>query len=179
MIFFFVDSTHEADAASNAGDITISEIKLGKVISTADPVDPPVEEPVEGEYLSFTGNECYTLSATSDQYVNSIDVTYTAVSDNTYQNVNAWIQDKAAGKAAAGVTIKNNGTETVAITVKLENGTGGAAETKVVLGAGETKTVELAYSFAPDLIYFFIDSGWAEATAVHSGNITISGINFK
>ena len=63
--------------------------------------------------------------------------------------------------------------------VKLENGTGGAAETKVVLGAGETKTVELAYSFAPDLIYFFIDSGWAEATAVHSGNITISGINFK
>ena len=179
MIFFFVDSTHEADAATNAGDITISELKLGKVVATEDPVDPPVEEPVEGEYLSFTGNECYTLSATSDQYVNSIDVTYTAVSDNTYQNVNAWIQDKAAGKAAAGVTIKNNGTETVTITVKLENGTGGAAETKVVLGAGETKTVELAYSFAPDLIFFFIDSGWAEATAVHSGNITISGINFK
>lgn len=180
MIFFFVDSTHEADAATNAGDITISELKLGKV-KAEEPVDPqpPVVEPVEGEYLSFTGNECYTLSATSDQYVNSIDVTYTAVSDNTYQNVNAWIQDKAAGKAAAGVTIKNNGTETVAITVKLENGTGGAAETKVVLGAGETKTVELAYSFAPDLIFFFIDSGWAEATAVHSGNITISGINFK
>ncbi len=180
MIFFFVDSTHEADAATNAGDITISELKLGKV-KAEEPVDPqpPVVEPVEGEYFSFTGNECYTLSATSDQYVNSIDVTYTAVSDNTYQNVNAWIQDKAAGKAAAGVTIKNNGTETVAITVKLENGTGGAAETKVVLGAGETKTVELAYSFAPDLIFFFIDSGWAEATAVHSGNITISGINFK
>lgn len=180
MIFFFVDSTHEADAATNAGDITISELKLGKV-KAEEPVDPqpPVVEPVEGEYLSFTGNECYTLSATSDQYVNSIDVTYTAVSDNTYQNVNAWIQDKAAGKAAAGVTIKNNGTETVAITVKLENGTGGAAETKVVLGAGETKTVELSYSFAPDLIFFFIDSGWAEATAVHSGNITISGINFK
>ena len=179
MIFFFVDSTHEADAASNAGDITISEIKLGKVVATEDPVDPPVEEPVEGEYLSFTGNECYTLSATSDQYVNSIDVTYTAVSDNTYQNINAWIQDKAAGKAAAGVTIKNNGTETVAITVKLENGTGGAAETKVVLGAGETKTVELAYSFAPDLIYFFIDSGWAEATATHAGDVTISGVHFK
>ena len=30
MIFFFVDSTHEADAAFNAGDITISEVKLGK-----------------------------------------------------------------------------------------------------------------------------------------------------
>ena len=172
MIFFFVDSTHEADAATNAGDITMSELKLGKVLASEEP------KPVEGEYLSFTGNECYTLH-NEQEYVNSIQITYSAVSDNTYQNVNTWIQDKAAGKATLGVTIKNNGAETVAITVKLENGTGGAAETKVVLAAGESKTVELAYDFAPDLLYFFIDSGWAEATATHAGDVTISGINFK
>ena len=182
MIFFFVDSTHEADAAVNAGDITISELKLGKVASVEEPTpeEPKPEEPtpVEGEYLSFTGNECYTLSATSEQYVNSIQVTYSAVSDNTYQNINTWIQDKAAGKATLGVTIKNNGAETVSITVKLESGAG-AAETKVVLAAGETVTAELAYDFAPDLLYFFIDSGWAETTAEHAGDVTISGINFK
>ena len=187
MIFFFVDSTHEADAAVNAGDITISELKLGKIAATEEPTpdeptpeEPKPEEPVvEGEYLSFTGNECYTLSATPDQYVNSIQVTYTAVSDNTYQNVNTWIQDKATGKATLGVTIKNDGAEAVTITVKLENGAGEAAETKVVLAAGETQTVELAYAFTPDLLYFFIDSGWAEATVTHAGDITISGINFK
>ena len=173
MIFFFVDSTHEADAELNTGDITISELKLGKVAASEEP------KPVEGEYLSFKGNECYTLSATEDQYVNSIGITYSAVSDNTYQNVNTWIQDKAAGKSSVGVTIKNNGTETVNITVKLENSAGGAAETKVTLAAGESANVSLAYDFAPDLLYFFVDSGWAEVTATHAGDVTISGIHFN
>ena len=173
MVFFFVDSTHEADAELNTGDITISELKLGKVAVSEEP------KPVEGEYLSFKGNECYTLSATEDQYVNSIGITYSAVSDNTYQNVNTWIQDKAAGKSSVGVTIKNNGTETVNITVKLENSAGGAAETKVTLAAGESANVSLAYDFAPDLLYFFVDSGWAEVTATHAGDVTISGIHFN
>ena len=178
MIFFFVDSTHEADAELNTGDITISELKLGKVAASEEP-KPEEPKPVEGEYLSFTADECYTLSATSADYVNTINVTYTAVSDNSYQNVNTWIQDKAAGKSSVGVTIKNNGTETVNITVKLENGAGGAAETKVTLAAGESANVSLAYDFAPDLLYFFVDSGWAEATATHAGDVTISGIHFN
>ena len=178
MVFFFVDSTHEADAELNTGDITISELKLGKVVANEEP-KPEEPKPVEGEYLSFKGNECYTLSATEDQYVNSIGITYSAVSDNTYQNVNTWIQDKAAGKTSAGVTIKNNGTETVNITVKLENSAGGAAETKVTLAAGESANVSLDYDFAPDLLYFFVDSGWAEVTATHAGDVTISGIHFN
>jgi hypothetical protein len=178
MVFFFVDSTHEADAELNTGDITISELKLGKVAVSEEP-KPEEPAPVEGEYLSFKGNECYTLSATEDQYVNSIGITYSAVSDNTYQNVNTWIQDKAAGKSSVGVTIKNNGTETVNITVKLENSAGGAAETKVTLAAGESANVSLNYDFAPDLLYFFVDSGWAEVTATHAGDVTISGIHFN
>ena len=177
MIFFFVDSTHEADAEFNTGDITISELKLGKTV--AEEPKPEEPKPVEGEYLSFTGNDCYTLSVPSTEYVNTIGVTYSAVSDNSYQNVNTWIQDKAAGKTSVGLTIKNNGTETVNITVKLENSTGGAAEAKVTLAAGESANVSLAYDFAPDFLYFFIDSGWAEATATHAGDITISGIHFN
>ena len=162
------------DGERYSSDVTLSGMAFSGEASA--PVDP---EPVEGEYLSFKGNDCYTLSATSDQYVNSIQVTYTAVSDNSYQNINTWIQDKAADKTTLGVTIKNNGSETVSITVKLENSSGGAAETKVVLAAGETQTVSLTYNFAPDLLYFFIDSGWAEATATHAGDVTISGINFQ
>ena len=177
MIFFFVDSTHEADAEFNTGDITISELKLGKTV--AEEPKPEEPAPVEGEYLSFTGNDCYTLSVPSTEYVNTIGVTYSAVSDNSYQNVNTWIQDKAAGKSSVGLTIKNNGTETVNITVKLENSTSGAAEAKVTLAAGESVNAVLVYDFAPDLLYFFIDSGWAEATATHAGDITISGIHFN
>ena len=40
MIFFFVDSTHEAAEDLNSGDITISEIKLGKVAGEEEPEAP-------------------------------------------------------------------------------------------------------------------------------------------
>ena len=179
MIFFFIDSTHEAAAGPNSGDITISELKLGKVAAEEKPEEPTPEVPVEGEYLSFKGNDCYIRSATAEEYVNAIQITYSEVSDNSYQNVYTWIQDKAAGKTTLGVTVKNNGTETVTITVKLENGAGEAAEYKMVIAAGETQTLSGAYSIAPDQLYFFIDSGWAETTATHAGDVTISGINFK
>jgi hypothetical protein len=176
-LIFFVDAM-KGDAETYSSDITVSGMAFSKV-GGDEPIDPPAVETPAGEYLSFTGNECYTLSATASDYVNSINVTYTEVSDNTYQNVNTWIQDKAAGKSSAHVTIKNNGTETVNITVKLENGTGGATETKVVLAGGESFDATLAYTFAPDLLYFFIDSGWAEATATHAGDVTISNIYFQ
>ena len=181
MIFFFVDSTHEADAATNAGDITISELKLGKV-KAEEPVDPqpPVVEPVEGEYLSYTANDIYTLSATPDQYVNSLTVSYTAAESDTYLNVNTWIQDKAAGKATLSVYIKNNGTEEVKITVKLETDGVGKGETTVTVAAGETLHVELAYTEDPAMLYFFIATGWNDNAHVQSaGNVTISGVEFK
>ena len=180
MIFFFIDSTHEAAAGSNSGDITISELKLGKVAAEEKPEEPTPEVPVEGEYLSFTGNDCYTLSATPDQYVNSIQVTYTSASDNTYQNVNTWIKDKAAGKTTLGVTIKNNGTETVNITVKLEAaGQVALAEKKMVIAAGETQTLSADFTGEAEMLFFFIDTGWSETTATHAGDVTISGIHFK
>ena len=177
---FTVDAAGEYYLGSTNSGINLYYIAVEYAAEGSDPVDPPAEEPVDGEYLSFTGNECYTLSATSEQYVNSIGVTYTAVSDNTYQNVNTWIKDKAAGKTTLGVTIKNNGSETVKITVKLEAaGAVALCEYKVELAAGETQTVSGEFSGEAELLFFFIDSGWAEATATHAGDITISGINFK
>ena len=168
------------DAGRGTADIYNSDITLsGMSFSKVGGEEPAPEAPVEGEYLSFKGNDCYIRSATAEEYVNSIQVTYSEVSDNSYQNVNTWIQDKAAGKTTLGVTVKNNGTETVTITVKLENGAGEAAEYKMVIAAGETQTLSGAYSIAPDQLYFFIDSGWAETTATHAGDVTISGINFK
>ena len=169
---------------SEAGTYYIGSTKSGINIyyiaveyTAAEEPKPEEPAPVVGEYLLFAGNDCYTFDR--ENYLESHNITYTNVSDNTYQNVNAWIQDKAAGKTTLGVTIKNNGTETVSITVKLENSTGGAAETKVVIAAGESATASLGYDFAPDLVYLFIDSGWCETTSAHAGDITISGINFK
>ena len=182
MIFFFVDSTHEADADLNTGDITISEIKLGKVAASEEP--PVQEEPTvtipEGEYLSYTGNDIYTLSATPEQYVNSITVSYTAAKTDTYLNVNTWIKDKAAGKATLSAYITNNGTEEVKITVKLETDGASKGETTVVVAAGQTLHVELGYTEEPSMLFFFIGTGWnAEAHTQSAGNVTIAGVEFK
>ena len=169
------------DAGRGTADIYNSDITLsGMSFSKVGGEEPTPEAPVEGEYLSFTGNDCYTLSATPDQYVNSIQVTYTSASDNTYQNVNTWIKDKAAGKTTLGVTIKNNGTETVNITVKLEAaGAVALAEKKMVIAAGETQTLSADFTGEAEMLFFFIDTGWSETTATHAGDVTISGIHFK
>ena len=178
MIFFFVDSTHEAAAGPNAGDITISEIKLGKV--EEDEI-PPLDFIIpEGEYLSYKGNDVYTLSATPDQYVNSLTVGYTNAESDTYLNVNTWVQDKAAGKNTLSAFIENNGTDSVKITVKLETDASNFAETTVTVAAGETVHVELAYTNDHPMLYFFIATGWNDnAHTQSSGEVVISGVEFK
>ena len=142
--------------------------------------DPAPEQPKEGEYLSFVANDCYTLSATPEEYVNAIDVTYTEVSDNTYQNVNTYVKDEAAGKQTVHVAVKNNGTETVYITVKLEAaGAVALGEYKLEIAPGEIKDLVGGFSGEAELLFFFIDSGWSQTTATHAGNVTISSVYFE
>ncbi len=180
LIYFFVDANPYVVAEVNSGDVTISELKFGKIPASAEPDPEPTPTPVIGEYVKFNGDPCYTITA-EQEYWHTVQVTYTAVTDATYQNVNTWIQDKAAGKNTLGVTVKNNGTETVNITVKLENADKEANEYKMTIPAGETKTLSESYTIAPDSLYFFIDSGWVEPSteATHAGDVTISGINFQ
>ena len=186
-IVVFVDAMR-GDANSYSADVTLSGMAFsGESVKPEDPKpeepkpeDPKPEDPtpVVGEYLLFAGNDCYTFD--KENYLESHNITYTNVSDNSYQNVNTWIKDKAAGKTALGVTIKNNGSETVNITVKLEAaGAVALGEYKISLAAGESKTIEGNFSGEAEMLFFFIDTGWAEATASHAGDITISGINFK
>ena len=147
---------------------------------SAEPTPDPAPSIPEGEYLSYNANDVYTLSATPDQYVNSLTVSYTAAESDTYLNVNTWIQDKAAGKSTLSVYIKNNGTEEVKLTVKLETDGTGKGETTVTVAAGETLHVELAYTEDPAMLFFFIATGWNDNAHVQSaGNVTISGVEFK
>ena len=184
---FFFDSCQWDDVTSHAGEVVLSEIEFKGEYTPADPTpDPePTPDPAptipEGEYLSYTANDVYTLSATADQYVNTLTVSYTAAETDTYLNVNTWIQDKAAGKDTLSLYLKNNGTEAVVILVKLEKSGGVAcAEKSYTVAAGETVHVELAYTDAPDLLYFFIATGWNDGAHTQSaGNVTIAGVEFK
>ena len=140
---------------------------------------PPVDlTPVVGEYLKYDGNDCYTFD--KESYLEEITFTYENVSTNTYQNVNTWIKDKAAGKATLDLYIVNNGTETVYVTVKLEAaGAVALAEEKVYVAAGEVASVTLNFTGEAEMLYFFIDTGWSENTTSHSGSITVAGVRFS
>jgi LEA14-like dessication related protein len=183
MLFFFIDSDWSETTTTNAGDISIAGIKFsGEATPPAvDPDPTPVapELPTDGGYVKFAGNECYTIIAEAE-YSNVVQFTYAEVSDNTYQNVNTWIKDKAEGKTNLAITIRNNGTEAVKITVKLEAaGAVGIGEQTVVIAAGEMQTVYIDFAGEAELLYLFIDSGWSETTSAHSGDITVGGIKFQ
>ena len=174
MLFFFIDSDWSETTTTHAGDISIAGIKFSGEAAPAAPVLPN-----DGEYVKLTGNDCYTITAEAE-YSNTIRVSYTNVATNSYQNVNTWVQDKSTGKTSFSVTLLNNGTEAVRITVKLEKETNGPAkENTVELAAGEMKTVTLEYTEEGVMLYFFIGSGWSEATTTGSGDVTIAGIKFQ
>ncbi|MBE6978686.1 MAG: glycosyl hydrolase family protein [Ruminococcaceae bacterium] len=154
-LVIFVDAARGDSETYNA-DITLS----GMAFSNAGEENPEEPKPVEGEYLNFKGNDCYSFDCAADAYVNTVRVTYTDVSRNTYLNVNTWIQDKAAGKNQVSLQIKNNGTTTVVITVKVEDASAtGLGEQTVTIAPGETVTVNLRYTGEASMLYFFIDTG--------------------
>ena len=175
-LYLFIDSGwSETTTTTYMGDIIIAGIKFS---ASETPAVPAL--PTDGEYVKFGGNLDVYSVITESEYANVIQVTYTAVDTNTWQNVNTWIADKAEGKTNLSVTLRNNGTETAYITVKLENSEAGSAkDTKVELAAGEVKTVTLDYTNEAVMLFFFIDSDWSEVTTTHSGDITIAGIKFQ
>ena len=186
MLYFFIDSDWSETTTTHAGDISIAGIKFsGEATSTdpTDPVDPVVpvlpELPTDGEYVKFAGNDTYTIVADAE-YVNKVQITYSAISTNTWHNVNTYIADKAAGKNNLNVTLRNNGTAPVLVSVKLE--AAGAVELaiqKIELAAGEMKTVSLDFAGVAEMLYFFIDSDWSETNTTHAGDISIAGIKFS
>ena len=180
------------DSSVNAGNITISEIKFTTVgeIETPEIPDEPQPKPdtpttgdntalVDGVEVTFGGNtEVYGISANDAD--NTVNVKYSQVSTNTYLNVNAYVGAVASGKAELSVKIKNNGTETVYITVKLENASKtGILEKKMEIPAGEELTCTGSFADVANMLYFFIDTGWSTETTTHAGDVTITEIHFS
>ena len=196
MIYFFVDSTHEADAAVNAGDITISELKLGKVAAT--------EEPGENEEaLKLTFNTgTYTIDPNNVE-TDMLNVSYADLAGGTYANVCANVADIANDYNAFTITIKNNGESNVRVRIDIkatntvgntnvcnQSSQGGGSWTDLEWGgsfvdvaAGAEATVTVYYDangdFGPatELLLYFDTSTYGD-TNTYSGNLTISGFEF-
>ena len=203
-----IDSSRN-DSVLRSGDVTIEDIKfaaVGEVVAPhkcadADedgkcdecgedmPLPPPPApaDPESGNLTTTVGGVVVELGGnTSDGYGvhgneedGTIRVEYTNISTNTYKNVWAGIADVAAGKTEVSLKIKNNGTETAYITVKIEAaGAVALMEGKMEIPAGEEQTYTGTFEGVADKLYFFIDSGWSEDTTTHAGEVVISEIAF-
>jgi uncharacterized cupredoxin-like copper-binding protein len=144
-------------------------------------MDRPVNDDTIREVATKLKDKKHTIGIyVWDEPDEEITFTYENVSTNTYQNVNAWIKDKAAGKATLELYLVNNGTETVYVTVKLEAaGAVALAEEKIYVAAGEVKEVTLNFTGEAEMLYFFIDTGWSETTTSHAGSLTVAGVRFS
>ena len=190
MIFFFVDSTHEADAASNTGDITISEIKLGKVAATEE--EPPVQEELSLGWWT----------SSNDYSVNGNTVKYNGAG-NSYSCAGADIVSLAAGKTTFTVTITNNGEAASRVRVDIQGtnkvgnhtvlntgATGGDVWTDaewggstVTVAAGESVTLVITYDETTERgavtnLVVMVDSGRGVADTFNS-EVTFSGMSFQ
>ena len=174
LLYLFIDSGWSEATTTHSGDITIAGIKFYTTEAPAAPVLP-----TDGEYVKFEGNLDVYNVITESEYANIIQVTYEKISTNTYQNINTWIADKSAGKTNGSVTIRNNGSESVRITVKFETAGAGVGEQTVEIAAGEMQTVSIDLSADAEFLYLFIGSGWSETTTASAGDISIAGIHFQ
>ena len=184
------------DSSVNAGNITVSDIKFAKVgdivipdepVNPDDPDEPKPDVPttgdttakIDGVEVKYAGNtEVYGITANDAD--NTVNIKYNQVKTNTYLNVNAPVSAVAAGKSDISVKIRNNGTETVYITVKLEAaGASQLLEGKMEIPAGEEQTYNGNFSGIAEMLYFFIDTGWSTETTTHSGDVTITEIHFS
>ena len=189
MIFFFVDSTHEADADLNTGDITISEIKLGKVAASE---EPPVQEELNLEWWT----------SSSDYSVNGNNVTYNGAG-NSYSCAGAPIASLASGKTTFTVTITNNGQSASRVRVDIQGtekvgnhtvintgATGGDVWTDmewggstVTVNPGESVTLVITYDETTERgvvtnLVVMVDSGRGVGDTFNS-DVTFSGMSFQ
>ena len=191
-IEFMIDSCIDGDTAAHSGDVTFSEMKL-----LAEKAEQPGEEPeivetvLDAEELTFNSSSEGLYTVTADAEANTVNVTYTAVKGNSYQNVSANIA-ALADNSAFSVKVVNNGEAEVTLRldvlaagkvcvisakvngeeISLNPGEGAVVK---IAAKGEA-VIEVAYGgeVPADQVLFMIDSCVWNDEAAHSGDVTFS-----
>ena len=193
-IEFMVDSCIDGDTAAHSGDVTFSEMKLlaEKAEQPGEEEQPEIVETVlDAEGLTFNSSSEGLYTVTADAEANTVNVTYTAVKGNSYQNVSANIA-ALADNSAFSVKAVNNGEAEV--TLRLDVLAAGKVcvisakvnGEEIALNPGEGAVVkiaakgeaviEVAYGgeVPADQVLFMIDSCVWNDEAAHSGDVTFS-----
>ena len=107
----------QANAIDLAGSLKISDIKLAKQGDIVIP-DRGDNQPVviNGESIKFANN-AYVI--TTDTEANSIDVTYSGIGKESWQNISADVANIASTKNVFNATVTNNGEKAVKFRVDI------------------------------------------------------------
>ena len=163
----------------------------------AEKAEQPGEEPeivetvLDAEELTFNSSSEGLYTVTADAEANTVNVTYTAVKGNSYQNVSANIA-ALADNSAFSVKVVNNGEAEVTLRldvlaagkvcvisakvngeeISLNPGEGAVVK---IAAKGEA-VIEVAYGgeVPADQVLFMIDSCVWNDEAAHSGDVTFS-----
>nr|MCR5491792.1 family 16 glycosylhydrolase [Bacilli bacterium] len=210
---FMIDSSC-ADNETRAGTLEISDIKFGgkaeaqPVASSEEPA--PVEsedqsaEESDGVALTFGGNEAYTITP-SGTPTTSVEVTYAAVTGQSYVTLGAPVASVANGKNTLALDVENKGADLVKFRVDIL-GTTQVENTKAIntnawadghnevytdtnwggsfisVAVGEKVTFTVVYDEstergAADYMNFFVDSA-TDNNDSHAGDIVVSNFRF-
>ena len=187
---FMIDSIANTAATTNAGDIVISNIKL----NDKTPIDDHSGETLPDKSLAFyfESKDGYTAN-TADGVTT---VTYESMTTNSYKNVCTQF-DGPAGYDTMELDIENKGSANGTIHIELDTGWGGTpvianregvtyddlsadGKAKFDIAAGQKRHIVLAYEGQATVIFFFIDSAWAETDVTRTnGNYEISNVVLK
>ena len=191
VIYFFIDSTNAATEGATSGNVTLSGLKLGKVVADEeddnDEEDNKEEEitPVYGDLWGFWKSSDYVITVSEDG--KSATITYDGLV-GSYQCVGCRLEELAKDNNKAVMLVTNNGTETIKILAKIQarnldtDKDADVAEAWMDLPAGATWTLEIPYTVTDEnavasQILLHIDSMHSGETA-YSGSITISNVYF-
>ena len=190
-IEFMIDSCIDGDTGVHSGNVTFSEMKL-----LAEKAEEPgqaetVETPIDAAELTFHSSAEGLYTVTADAEADKIEVAYTAVTGNSYQNISANVA-ALAQNSAFSVKVTNNGDAAVTLRVDILAGgtvcvTSAAVNGEAIaLNANEGAVVTIdakgeaviAVTYggdgAADQVLFMIDSCiWNDET-VHGGSVTFS-----
>ena len=198
-LLLFIDSATYGDTQTHSGNITVSAYRFTKKEQQGQGGgDQTGTTEVDWSKVAIVspayGTEHpYTLTANAD----ATNVTYSAITGNSYAVVTAYVGGVAAGMNCMRLVIKNNGTATANVRIDLQdaanknlektatmNGTSVRVDSQWGgcyfdnIAAGQEVEIIVYYEGDASTVIVFIDSANYTDTATHSGNLTISGHKF-
>ena len=164
------------DSARGTADTYSADITLSGMAFSGEASAPAPSYEYNDLYVEWKTENAYVIS-TTDTYVNSARISYTDMAQNSWANINMWVEDKSAGCTVFSLKLTNHGDAQVSVWVQMKDAAGAELiNQNINIAAGAEQTFTFDYDGTAQMIFFFVDSTHEAGAALNTGDITISDI---